>query len=399
VRLRTIFIVYRKEFRDLLRDRRTLFGMLVFPLIFFPLITVGFNRLEKGLRERAKAEQMSIAILGEEHAPELATRIAADERFLVEPAGEDYIARISDKKLRAAVEFPAGFAAALAAGASPPVVKVYVFRAELRSEEAAKRLEELLEEYRVEVVEQRLTGRGYSAGLLHPLEVMRENAAQPEKVARSKFGLLLPYFIIFLCLTGAMSTVVDLTAGEKERGTMETLLASAAGRTELVLGKFFVVVTSALTTTVLSLASFAFSVRLAGGYGQLGTAEAMYSISPAAIGLVFLLTVPVAVLFAGALMATCVLAKNYKEGQSYAGFAMIFVIFPAMVSVIPGIELNTVLAMIPLVNVSLLSRELFTGVFPWGSLVIVFVSSAVYAAIALAVAVYQFRREEVLFRE
>lgn len=399
MKLRTILIVYRKEFRDLLRDRRTLFGMLIFPLIFFPLITVGFNRLEKSLRERAQAEQMSIAILGEENAPEIAARIAADERFRVEPAGEDYRTRISDKKLRAAVEFPAGFAAALAAGTTPPAVKIYVFRAELRSEEAARRLEELLEEHRIQVVEQRLTGRGYSAELLHPVEVKRENAAQPEKVARSKFGLLLPYFIIFLCLTGAMSTVVDLTAGEKERGTMETLLASAAGRTELVLGKFLVVVTSALTTTVLSLASFALSVRLAGGYGQLGSAEAMYSISPAAIGLVFLLTVPVAVLFAGALMATCVLAKNYKEGQSYAGFAMIFVIFPAMVSVIPGIELNTILAMIPLVNVSLLSRELFTGVFPWGSLAIVFASSAVYAALALAVAVYQFRREEVLFRE
>jgi sodium transport system permease protein len=399
VKLRNIGIVYRKEFREILRDHRTLFGLLVFPLIFFPLITVGFNRLEGLLRERATAEAMSVALLGAEHAPELAARIRADERFAVEPAGEDYAARISDKQLRAAIEFPAGFEQALGGDQAPPEVKVLYFQSELRSEEAATRLEELLEAYRKEIVEQRLAGRGYSALLLSPLEVQRQNAAQPEKVARGKLGLLLPYFIIFLCLVGAMSTAVDLTAGEKERGTMETLLASAAGRGELVMGKFLVVFTSSLTTTVLSLASFAFSVTLAGGYGQIGSTAAMFSVSAVSIGLVFLLTVPLAVLFSGTLLALSVLAKNYKEGQSYAGYALIFVIFPAMASLIPGIELNAGLAIIPIVNVSLLSREIFTGVFPWGLMAIVFASSAIYAAVALGVAVLQFRREEVLFRE
>lgn len=397
--LRNIFVVYGKEFREVLRDRRTLFGMLVFPLVFFPLVTVGFNRLESSLRERAREEQLAISLLGAEHAPEMAARIAADARFRVEPPGEDYAARISEKKLRAAVAFPPGFEPAVAAGAAPPEVKIYVFLGDLRSQEAASRLEEMLEEYREQVVEQRLAGRGYSPKLLHPLDVRRENAAQPEKVARGRLGMLLPYFIIFLCLSGAMSTAVDTTAGEKERGTMETLLASAAGRGELVLGKFLLVFSSALITTVLSILSFAFSVRLAGGYGEFGSAETMFTISPAAIALVFLLTVPLAMLFAGGLMAVCLFAKSYKEGQSYAGYAMIFVIFPAIVSVMPGIELNTALAVVPILNVSLLSRELLTGVFSWGPLAVVLVSSAAYAAAALGAAALQFRREEVLFRE
>ena len=93
------------------------------------------------------------------------------------------------------------------------------------------------------------------------------------------------------------------------------------------------------------------------------------------------------------------MARSYKEAQSYTGPIMLAAIVPAIASILPGIELNPALALIPVLNVSLVSKELLSGSLPWASIAVVFVSTSFYAAIALGIAVLQFQREEVLFRE
>jgi sodium transport system permease protein len=353
------------------------------------------------MRERAKQEPAKIMILGGENAPELAERLRASETLEVVAVAADYAQQISEKKIRAAVEIPAGLQSALAAGATPaepPQVKIYYYQTETRSEGAAERIEEIISKYRHDVVERRLAVQGMSRASVNPVEIKQENVAAEEKVAGSRFAVILPYFIVFLCFMGAMGPAMDLSAGEKERGTLETILASAVGRDDLVLGKFLLVLTTSLVTAVMSLASYALTMRFSTSYIEQMTGGREFTVSPQVLLSVFLIVLPLATLFSAALFAISLLAKNFKEAQGYTGPMLIVVILPAMAGMLPGVELNAGLAMVPILNVSLAAKELFTGSFPLGHLAIVFASTCVFAGIALLAAFRMFQSEAVLFR-
>src|SRR5207245_1924766 len=141
--------------------------------------------------------------------------------------------------------------------------------------------------------------------LLKPVDIEQKNVAPPEKVGGSLFGGLIGYMVILLCMTGAMYPAIDLTAGEKERGTMETILCSPVERTHLVLGKFLMVLTASLASAVLSVISMGVSFL---GVSKLGSLESggrslfQVSINPKAVLAVFGMVLPMAVLFAAALM-------------------------------------------------------------------------------------------------
>jgi len=398
MRLGNIAIIYRKELIDAVRDRRTLFATLVFPVVLFPLMSVGLGEVMESSVKRIRTDTARIALLGEEHAPALAARLRDHEGFEMVAAAEDFKRQITDKKLRAVVEFPSGFDAALAAGESPAPVKVYFYSAEPRSQAALRRLEEALREHRDQVVEQRLSVAGIPPAILHPVESRDQNVASAEKVGGLKLAGLLPYFIILLTLVGALNPAIDMTAGEKERGTLETILASAVRRTELVAGKFLLVLTASLVTSALALASFAFTMQFSRAYAEEMTRGQATSISLVAVAAVFFLVLPLAVLFAGVMLSLALSARSFKEAQGYTGPVIFLAIIPAAMALMPGVELNLRLALVPVVNVSLLAKEIFAGSYPWNSIAVVFLSTCVYAAAALFVAVRQFHREEVLFR-
>ncbi|MCL4524223.1 MAG: ABC transporter permease subunit [Acidobacteria bacterium] len=404
MKLRNIAVIYNKERVDMLRDRRTLFNMLLFPLIMFPLMTTGFHKLEARLTQKARQESARIMVLGAEHAPAVVEALRATGKFEIVPLAQDFKQQINDKVLRAAVEIPAGFGQpAAAADGPPPSVKIYYYQTELRSQLAVSSLEDFFGKQRDEMAAARLAGRGIAASVLTPVKTEAENVATEEKVTGARLGALVPYFIILFSLMGALHPALDLTAGEKERGTMETILASAVSRGELVMGKFFFVLTASLLTAVISLTSYGMTLRYTPPRAAVGAAGAsakafVASFSLKSLAIVFGMVLPLAVFFSATLIAIALIARNYKEAQSYVGPIMIFAIVPAVISVLPGIELNPKLALIPILNVSLVSKEVLSGSYPWGFIALVFGATCFYAAIALGIAVLQFQREEVLFR-
>lgn len=403
MRLGHIGVVYRKELTDQLRDRRTLISMIVVPIVLFPLLTVGFGTLAVWSVQKARRQGATVMLLEAEHAPELAQRIRQTEGFQIVAPAPDYAERISDKKLRAAVEFPSGFKEKLSRVASqPPRITIYYYEGEIHSEFAVRNLQKILEEYREQTVAERLAERNLSTEILEPFQAEEENVASPEKVGGTVLGGILPYFIIILCLTGAMYPAIDLTAGEKERGTIETILASPVSRSELVFGKFLMVLTASVTTALLALGSFAATLLVPAAALRealaKGSQELPFVISGLVVAAVFLMVFPLAVMFSGALLAIALLAKSYKEAQSYISPLMIVVILPAIAAMLPGVELNSKLALVPILNVSLVSKEILTGNYPWDLILVIFGSSCAYALAALGVAVAAFNRESVLFR-
>jgi sodium transport system permease protein len=200
---------------------------------------------------------------------------------------------------------------------------------------------------------------------------------------------------------GAMNPAMDLTAGEKERGTMETLLCSPAARTDIVLGKFCMVLTGSVMAVVCSLVSMGATLALVGGpvgASGAGAAASGLRIDPLGILGVLAMVIPVAVLFSAVLFTVSLFAKSFKEAQSYAGPMILVVILPLVIGILPGIDLNLPLSLVPLLNISLVCKEMLSGIWHWGYIAIIFLSMALYAAAALAVAVAMFQREGVIFR-
>jgi sodium transport system permease protein len=400
--VRNVGIVYRKELTDSLRDRRTVISMIVVPLLVMPLLTIGMGALSLALVGLAMKEVPSVMILGGEDSPHLMNELQQLHDVRIVPAKPDYAEEISNKQIRAAVEIPRDFDAKVAEGESS-TVRIYMYAGELKSGFGADRLQRFFREMRERTIREHLESRALPETLARPFDIEEKNVAPPEKVGGVLLGGIIPYFVILLCLTGAMYPAMDLTAGEKERGTMETILCSPVSRTHLVLGKFLMVLTASIATAVLTILSMAVSfgagkkMLLAFTYGA-ADAALQITITGKAIVSIFIVVLPLAVFFSAALLALSLFAKSFKEAQSYISPLMIAVVLPAVAALLPGVELTPALALLPVLNTSLVSKEIISGTYHWDLIALIFLSSSAYASIALAIAVKLFQEEDVLFR-
>lgn len=399
--------IYAKELRDMLRDRRTLLSMIVIPTLVMPLILALVGFVSFKVIRQARSTAPAVIVVGGEDSPQARNAFLAHDKVRIVPMVPDWSQQISDKLVRAAVEIPPGFDRALERG-EPATVKIYNYDGEMRSSFAVDEIRRFFTTYRETVIAARLERHGLPATLVKPFEIRTQNVAPPEKVGGNVIGGLIPYLFILLCFTGAMYPAMDLTAGEKERGTMEAILSSPVARVDLVLGKFLMVLTASLGTVLCSMVSMLVSVLVGGllvaspsgvGAGARGLSGLnLPSLDPLGMVAVLGMVLPVAVLFSALLLTISLFAKSFKEAQSYVSPLILIILLPAIFGLLPGVELNARLALVPILNVSLVSKELVSGVWSWGYLALIFSSTCAYAAAALALAVKMFNREDVIFR-
>lgn len=372
--------------------------MIVVPVLAMPMLMLGFGTMAVKVVSKAQQEIPNVMVLGGEESPKTLAALRALKTIALVPASQDYTNLISDKKVRAAVEIPKGFDAALSSGENT-TVRIYIYEGEMKSSFGAQAIEHFFRQLRDSTISERLAARNVPERLIRPFEVRQTNVAPPKKVSGNLIGSIIPYLIILMCITGALYPAVDLTAGEKERGTMETLLCSPVARTHLVLGKCLMVLTASLVTSALSLSSMGVSFLLA---KKLAFGEAAgglrLTIDPASLLAVFAMILPMAVFFSSTMLAIGLFSRSSKEANSYLQPLLIFSIMPAVASILPGVELNSRLALIPVLNVSLVCKEILTGTYHWNYIALIFGSTCIYAAGALAAAVAMFKRESVLFR-
>jgi sodium transport system permease protein len=401
--LRNVGIVYRKELTEAIRDRRTVISTILVPLLLFPVLSVGFGSLAVMLVGKAKEEVPKVMLRGGGDSPDVVAGLKKLDKIEIVPETPNWKDQIINKEIRAAVEIPPGFQGDVAQQ-KQDTVNIYDYEGELKSEFATDKVEKYLKDYSDTLVKDRLAAKNLPVAVLKPFELKRENVAPPEKVSGAAFGGIIGYMVILLCMTGAMYPAMDLTAGEKERGTMETILSSPISRTHLVLGKFFLILTAALGTAALSVLSMGVSFNVLSHYtgktadGRAAAAGFILHLGPKTVASVFLMALPIAVLFSAVLMTIALFAKTYKEAQSYLTPMTFIVIIPAIASMLPGVELTSKLALIPILSTSLLCKELVAGTYHWNLIGIIFSSTCVYAAAALFIAIKMFQRESVLFR-
>jgi sodium transport system permease protein len=388
--LRPVAIVYRKDLRDLLRDWRTLLSIVIVPVIIAPGLILGVLAIVGMTMKQAP----KVMLLGGEGSPETVAALRKLENINLVPADPDYTNLISNKKVRAAVEIPKDFDAAVEKE-QKATIRLYIYEGEPKSMLAAQKLEEFFHTRRQEMVRRRLVERTLPETLVTPFDVQRTNVASPQQVSGLIIGMVLPYMMIVMCLAGAIHPAVDLTAGEKERGTLETLLCSPVPRTHLVLGKVLVVLTVSLATAALSVGSNGTALLFlkSGALARLSL-----TLDPMALAGVCAMMIPLAVFLSALAVAVGLFARSSKEANTYLQPMLLFAIIPAIIGALPGVEFNYGLAFVPVVNLSLLSKELLTGTCHWSHVLLVFGSMTIYAGLAVAAAVALFKRESVLFR-
>jgi sodium transport system permease protein len=399
--LRNIAVVYRKELTEALRDRRTLISSLLVPLVLFPVLTAGLGAAISAVLGEAKQEVNKVMIIGGDDSPKVLQHVRNMKKIEIVPLAANWKDQVADKQIRAVVEIPSSFDQDVA-DRKPVTLQIHIYEGDLRSSTAADAIQKSLEDYRSDIVKENLASRNLPASALTPFEIKENNVAPPEKVGGAAFGGVIGYMVILLCMTGSMYPAMDLTAGEKERGTMETILSSPISRVDLVLGKFFLVLTASLVTAALSVISMGVSFAVLEkmhAFDQAGSdaAQLQLHIGFTTVISVFIMVLPLAVLFASGVMTVALFAKSYKEAQSYVTPLMFLVIIPAVCAMLP-IDLTTRLALVPILNAALLCKELVTGTYHWNFIAIIFSSTCVYATIALFLAVKMFQREDVLFR-
>jgi len=395
ITMKSIRIVYKKELLDTIRDRRTIISMIVIPILLFPILTIGFSSFAVTMVEKSAEQIHKISVVGKENAPELYAMI--DSSTKVEIVEVDSIEKAIDtKEIRAALIIPDDFTQKIQATDSTSLTILYN-AAETKSEFARDRLENIASDYRKDILHQRLLHEDLNPKLLKPFYIYNDNVAK-EKMGSFLLSMFLPYIIIILSMVGAMYTAIDLTAGEKERGTLETILVSPIPRWQLATGKFLVILTTSLVSTILSITSMTATMFF--GIMSFGSmAESLgLNITPVMILIIVLMMIPTACLFSALLMSVSIFAKSYKEAQSYVSPLMIIVILPALVSFIPGIELNLQLSFVPLINICLIIKEALMGSINWIFISIVFISTALYAAFAIFITHRLFEKESVMFR-
>ncbi len=440
-----IRLVYQKEMRDIIRDKRTIRMMVLVPVIFYPAMSIGVSALAVGMAKRQVEQAAPVLAVGApQRVQDLLTgsdrkmKLVPQEEFVASVRALDpaeyraavdqvdawerdphaglsdsakaafYYAAIKGKAADCILEVPAGFDEAAPADSMQFIT--YFDEQEFRSDAAQSKVAGTLRAYRDSVSVGLLAAAGLSeAGArraLTPFVIEPNDVAPAEKRTGFMLALMLPYMIVLTIMLGAMYPAIDLTAGEKERGTLETILASAAGRTEVTMGKFLCVFTAAMVTVILAAVSM--TVTSSFGFSQFGDAPAassgsfQFSVNPMSLVVVVLLMVPAAVLFSAGLLALSIMARTYKEAQSYVSPMMFVVILPSMISFMPGAELNAAWAWVPISNIALGVRAaLLTAkgeAFPWGMLGMVFLATGVYAAFALFLVRQMFNKESVLFR-
>ena len=395
-----IGVVYRKELTESLRDRRTVISMIAVPILVMPLLTILVGVISARLIGQAMQEVPTIMVVGGQDSPAVLAALHDLKEISIVPTQPDYTQQIVDKRILAAVEIPRDFDAAVARG-DATTVRIYMYQGEFKSGFGADKLEQFFRDFRERAIRGRLQARGLPENLAAPFRIEQTNVAPAEKVGGALWGGLVPYFVILLSLTGAMYPAMDLTVGEKERGTIETILCSPISRTHLVLGKFLMVFTASLFTAVLAIGSMGLTLltglKLIGAAGMKDS-PLQLSISPTAVFWLFVMIVPLSVLFSATLLAISLFARSFKEAQSYISPLTILVLMPAVISVLPGVDLDFRLSLIPVLNTSLVSKEIVSGTYHWNYIALIFFSSCVYASAALWIAIRLFQREDVLFR-
>lgn len=426
MRWSNVAIIFRREVTDQVRDRRTLFMIFVLPILLYPILGIGIVQFSAAFEQKPR----SVLVVGSGYLPSEPPLIAPKQhgfdpslfdtpdeaaklKILIPNSESEWLnptrrqRAVREGVADAVLTFPADFHKQLDRIESAPIPIDYDSTRE-PSQLTYLRLKEVLSRWKENIIAGRLKRDRKPPGYTDPIRVKADDLATQAEVGGSVWARIFPFLLVMMALTGAFYPAIDLCAGEKERGTMETLLISPASRAEIVVGKFLTVVLASVMTALLNLVSMGLTgIQLANQVGKAaagGGRTLAAAVSPPTLTAAFwmlVLLIPLSVFFSAVCLSLAVLARSMKEGQYYMTPLYLVAMPLIFLTLMPGIELNLFYSLVPITGVSLLLRTLIVGDYQAALrfFLPVLVPTILYGVVALRWAIAQFQREDVLFRE
>ena len=374
---RTVTALVVNDLRQLARNPRVLVFAVALPLVLWPLMWFLTSLTTERRQQRLESRTYLYAVAENPAATDgqawldRALAHAGDERgdSGADPAGgpavrfeqvappDDLTAALDDGRLHVHLAWETE----TEDGAAPRAVLTY--RADLDASDTAEGyLGRALRRTRVEVREQRLAAAGFEARPEDLLPVERIETASEEQTSGLFLGRLLTAVIVMMMLTGGSIVATDALAGEKERGTLETLLTTAASRVEIVAAKNLSILAVAFATSVLNIANIVVWMQL----DLIAAPAGLKLVIPVGAGLLLLLLyAPAAVLLSSSLLLVSGRSKTYKEAQLLFAPVMLVAMAVAAIPVLPGVELRSAIVLLPIANLGVAAREILTGHYDW----------------------------------
>lgn len=395
-----------KELREILRDRRTIVTLVLMPLLLYPLLSVGLRQVFATSLPGASQASYRIAVASEGDwtsltnflnlgaarrqpgEPPIRRRSLPREEWVVDPNLEkvvrNYVADVAVRLRDTAPNGDDGFAIDL---------------------ELIYRQDSLLAPQVVDYIEGKVAAANfaYLDGVLkrsripqraEPVRAISVPLPDSSEATSVTLLTLVPLILILMTITGAVYPAIDLTAGERERGTLEILVAAPVPRLALLLAKYFAVLTVALLTAAVNLTMMTLTVMI-GGMGPLLFGES--GLSPLLVFQVLGLLLLFATFFSALLLTLTSFARSFKEAQAYLIPLMMVAIAPGLMSLAPELRLEGPLSIAPLINIVLLGRDVLEHTAEAPMVAVVVVSTLLYALSAIAVAARTFAAEAVLY--
>lgn len=400
---KTVFSLYKKEMLDIFRDKKTMIIMVLVPLFLYPCMMLGMmlimnsiskESLEKtyqvGIVQCEEAEMVKLLLLDEEDEFEYFFDVSVqDDLKTCEQA-------LNEKEIDA-------FISVSEMDDGRVFYEVGYFSSVADSVSASDYAEEILRGYRDKLRNELIEDAfdDYEM-VLNPIVVDNRNIATIEESTGSLFGYIIPFMLITSILMGAIYPAIDVTSGERERGTLETMMTLPIKNSEMMFSKFMAVSTIAVISALLNMLSMLLvglymydSMQLADtAFGEMNLLQFI----PSVIGL--LICMPIFAMFASAVcLNVCIFAKSFKEANNYSTPILLIFMFASMAGMLPNLTLTAKTAIIPIVNVALFIKSVFELQFDWTNIILVMLSNVVYSIAAVMFMSKLFSSEDVLFGE
>ena len=392
-----------KEIKHLFRDTKTIVQTVVVPTFITPLLLGGIFWYVGSIATEETKKTYDISAYTTFDSP-LIKDLSESDRINV--ISEDSVANVIDSvtlgQTEIGIVFDDNFTNALETNDS---AKITIYSKNIDTFSQAKSLViNKINDFEDVERNKRLVALNLNDEYVNPINIEEEDLTTEEESAGSIFGAILALFFVMYVISGAMYPAIDLGAGEKERGTMETLISTNISSVDIIIGKMLSVTTSAVLTATFSMLGFAVPLTIMFLFYADSVNEYLFSllsavVNPVAFLGVFILIIPLSVFMGAFLLTISVYAKTPKEAGLLLGNVLIVFIIPCYVPLInPGLELDFVGALIPCYNLALITNNLIAGTVDWFLYSVALVSTIIYCCIAIYISYIMFDDENVIFR-
>ncbi len=391
--MHTIITVIKKELIDTLRDRRTLISAIIMPALLLPIMLYGFTKLSNTIMKKEEEKKLKVAML-DAPAAFAATFDTARYELLTDVTIEEGRDAILADSLDAMVAFVDGYITKVSNAGTGKVNMWY----KSTNISVKDRLSTIIDDYEETLLDARIVDLSLTKEAINPIELYKYDIAPKKEQLGKLAGGILPYLFIIFCFTGCMYPGLDLITGEKERGTIETLLTVPASRFKILLGKVITIALVGLAAAVMTILGLVAALKLLPDI----PADLLETISNIIqfkyVMMLFVMIIPLSFFFAGMISAMVVRAKSFKEAQSILTPISFVIIMPALIGMMPGIELTWTTAAIPILNIALATKEIVAGTINMGHYFFIVATLCVIAIVAVYVSYKQFSKEGMVLK-